>query len=58
MLANKTPEYRSEFEEVAKQCQNFSVQLLNQCVHTDEVQTLLSESSGTAKYFRYKEAIR
>ena len=57
-MANKTPEYRSEYEEIARQCRNFSVQLLNQCVHTDEVQTLLSESSGTSKYFRYTESIR
>ena len=57
-MANKTPEYRSEYEEVARHCRKFSVQLLNQCVHTDEVQTLLSESSGTSKYFRYTESIR
>jgi hypothetical protein len=33
-------------------------QLLNQCTDTAEVQMLLSEKTGTSKYFRYTESIK
>lgn len=51
--ADSIPEYRAEYEEIAGQCRKLSVQLLDQCIDTQEVQTLLAESAGSSKYFRY-----
>ena len=50
--ADHVPEYREEYEEIAEHCCNLSVQLLEQCNNTKEVQILLQESAGSSKYFR------
>lgn len=57
-IANDIPEYRVEYQDVAKQCRSLAVDLLDQCTDTSEVQTLLKESSGAAKYFRYAKTMR
>ena len=49
------PEYREEYEEISNQCRNLSVQLLDQCPNSQAVQTLLKESAGAYKYFRYTD---
>ena len=38
---------------MANQCYKLSVQLLEQCNNTEEVQILLQESAGSSKYFRH-----
>ena len=50
--ADKIPEYREEYEEIAQQCRNLSVELLDQCKKTSEVQLILQETTGASKYFR------
>ena len=57
-LVNLDPEYRAEYEAVAYSCRDLSVQLLDQCKNMEEAKTLLSERSGTAKYFRNDSLIR
>ena len=38
---------------MANQCYKLSVQLLEQCNNTEEVQILLQESAGSSKYIRH-----
>ena len=56
--ADHVPEYREEYEEIAEHCCKLSVQLLEQCNNTEEVQILLQESSGSSKYFRYSKEMK
>ena len=51
--AEHIPEYREEYEEISNQCRQLSVHLLAQCTSTEEVKTLLKESAGSTKYFRF-----
>ena len=46
-------EYRSEYADVAQQCRDLSVQLLNQCSNTEEVQVSISPTFY-ARLFRTK----
>ena len=52
-LARQVPEYGEEYEDVANKAKALSVQLLDQCLNTGEVELLLDESAGSAKYFRF-----
>ncbi len=56
--ADHIPEYRVEYNEIADNCKRLSVDLLDQCVNYDEVQTLLKEQAGSSKYFRYADTMR
>ena len=56
--ADRIPEYREEYEDIAKQCRRLSVEILDQCSDTDEVQTILKEVAGATKYFRYAKYIK
>lgn len=56
--ASKIPEYRGEYNEIAASTRAFSVRLLEQCKNTTEVSTLLSESAGSEKYFRYAKLVK
>ena len=51
--AKSVPECREEYEEISKQCHQLSVQLLEQCTSTGEVQILLKEGAGSSKYLRH-----
>ena len=52
-LAKKVPEYGEEYKEIAQQAMKMSVQLLDQCLDTCEVELLLGERAGSAKYFKF-----
>ena len=58
IYAQHIPEYKDEYEEIANQCHEFSVQLLDECANTEEVQILLEESAGSSKYFRFTNEIK
>ena len=58
MYAEHIPEYKPEYEEIADQCQKFSVQLLDECANTEEVKVLLEEPAGSTKYFRFANEIK
>ena len=53
-LSNRVPEFGEECKEIAEKAIQFSVEILNQCSNTNEVETLLSEQSGLAKLWRGK----
>ena len=50
--ANKVPEYREEYSEIASSCSELAVDILNECVNTKEVELFLQERSGVKEYFR------
>ena len=56
--ADQIPEYREEYEEIAQQCRKLSVELLDQCNETSEVQLILQESTGANKYFRHSSYMK
>ena len=56
--ADRIPEYREEYEEIAQQCRKLSVELLDQCIETSEVQLILQESTGANKYFRHSSYMK
>ena len=56
--ADRIPEYREEYEEIAQKCRNLSVELLDQCNDTGEVQLVLQESTGANKYFRHSRNMK
>ena len=57
-FADHIPEYREEYEEIAQNCRDFSVQLLDQCANTSEVHVILKESAGSSKYLRYSKHMK
>ena len=50
-----TPEYSAEYEEISKHCCQLSVQLLEQCTSSDELDILFKESGGANKFFEYTD---
>ena len=52
-FGNRAPEYAEECKHMSIQIIEFSVNLLHQCSNTDEVELLLSEKAGLAKYMRF-----
>ena len=58
MIWPKVHEFREECNEIARQCRQLSVQLLEQCVNIEEVQVLLKENAGSSKYFRNTEEMK
>ena len=56
--ADRIPEYREEYTEIAQQCRKLSVELLDQCNETSEVQLILQESTGANKYFRHSSSMK
>ena len=52
------PEYREEYEEISEKCRKLSVELLDQCIDTNEVHTLLKERTGSKKYFRFTKEMQ
>ena len=56
--AGRIPEYREEYEEIAQHCRKLSVELLDQCKETSEVQLILQESTGANKYFRHSSYMK
>ena len=51
-LSVYVPEYRQEYEKIAQQCRGLSVELLDQCNETSEIDRILREPGSTSKYFR------
>ena len=41
-------EYRTEYEDIGRQCRDLTVELLELCHNTEELEVLLSEGAGTA----------
>lgn len=56
--ADRVPEYREEYGNIAQECRALSVEILDQCCDTGEVQTILKESAGASKYLRLSSAIK
>jgi hypothetical protein len=50
-LSNRVPEFMEECNEIAKNAIRLSVDILDQCSNTEEVNVLLSEQSGLTKVF-------
>ena len=51
-LSNSVPEYRQEYEKIALHCRELSVELLDHCNKTTEIDRILRESGCSSKYFR------
>ena len=51
-LSNSVPEYRQEYEKIALHCRELSVELLDHCNKTTEIDRILRESGSSSKYFR------
>lgn len=51
-LAEQVSEYRDEYNTIAQDCMKMSVKILEQCMDTNEVETLLKEPAGANKYLR------
>ena len=51
-LAKQVSEYREEYTAIAQDCMELSVKILEQCMDTNEVETLLKEPAGANKYLR------
>ena len=54
-LSNSVPEYRQEYEKIALHCRELSVELLDHCNKTTEIDRILRESGCSSKYFRNSE---
>ena len=54
-FAKRVPEYGEECKEITDQVMGLSVQLLDHCCNTNEVELLLGERSGLAKYVRFSQ---
>ena len=50
--AKASPEFFTEYMDIAQSCHDTSVDLLNVCLNTAEVTLLLSEHAGARSYFR------
>lgn len=50
MAAITEPEFKMEYEQLAEQCQDFAVSLLDQCRTTEEVQMMLHRAEGRPKH--------
>ena len=51
-LAKQVSEYREEYTAISQECMEMSVKILEQCMDTHEVETLLKEPAGANKYLR------
>ncbi|XP_059078651.1 short transient receptor potential channel 1-like [Tigriopus californicus] len=54
--ARNVPEYREEYEEIGARCSNLTVELLQNCKDTNEVETFLSDKIGALRFFRLEIA--
>ena len=52
-LAKRKPEFATEYQGIVQKAKDLSVQLLDQCSSTNDVETLLEEDSGSRKYFNF-----